>query len=104
MPGFIQRAGIAALDRGEGFLAHQVARARRGRDIVCERLAATGRVRFAPANGAFYLFFGIEGHADTRRLAMRVVEEAGVGLAPGSTFGAAGAGFMRLCFCAARSA
>jgi aspartate/methionine/tyrosine aminotransferase len=95
---FMQRAAVAALDRGESFVVHQVARARRGRDIVCAALAATGRCRFAPPQGAFYLFFAVEGETDTRRLALRLIDEARVGLAPGSAFGASGRGFLRLCF------
>jgi aspartate/methionine/tyrosine aminotransferase len=99
---FMQRAAVAALDRGEGFVAHMVERSRRGRAIACTALQATGRVRFAEPQGAFYLFFSIEGEADSRRLALRLVDEANVGLAPGTAFGAGGERFMRLCF--ARSA
>jgi len=95
---FLQRAGVAALDRGESFIAHQIARARQGRDIVTEGLAATGRVRFAPINGAFYLFFSVEGKPDVRRLGLEIVDAANVGLAPGTAFGKGGEGFMRLCF------
>ncbi len=95
---FMQRAAVAALDRGEDFVAHQIERARRGRDICCEALAATGRVRFAAPNGAFYLFFSVDGEPDSRRLALRLIDEANVGLAPGSAFGAGGERFMRLCF------
>jgi aspartate/methionine/tyrosine aminotransferase len=95
---FMQRAAIAALDRGESFVEHQVARARRGRDIVCRALGAVGRCRFAVPQGAFYLFFAVEGETDTRRLALRLIDEVGVGLAPGSAFGSSGRGFLRLCF------
>jgi aspartate/methionine/tyrosine aminotransferase len=99
---FMQRAAVAALGRGESFVTHMVERARRGRDIVCQGLSATGRVRFAEPQGAFYLFFSVEGEPDARRLALRLVDEANVGLAPGTAFGAGGERFMRLCF--ARSA
>jgi aspartate/methionine/tyrosine aminotransferase len=95
---FMQRAACAALERGEGFVAHQIARAAAGRDIVCAALAATGRCRFARPDGAFYLFFAVDGEADTKRLALRLVDEAGVGLAPGTAFGSGGEGFLRLCF------
>jgi aspartate/methionine/tyrosine aminotransferase len=95
---FMQRAAVAALDRGESFVAHQVARARRGRDIACRALGSVGRCRFAVPQGAFYLFFAVEGETDTRRLALRLIDEAGVGLAPGSAFGSSGRGFLRLCF------
>jgi aspartate/methionine/tyrosine aminotransferase len=95
---FMQRAAVAALDRGEGFVTHAVERARRGRDITCTALRATGRARFAEPQGAFYLFFSVDGEPDTRRLALRLVDDANVGLAPGTAFGSGGERFMRLCF------
>jgi aspartate/methionine/tyrosine aminotransferase len=95
---FMQRAATVALDEGDDFIALQVARARAGRDIVVSGLGATGRVRFAEPEGAFYLFFSVDGETDTRKLAFRLIEEANVGLAPGAAFGGAGAGFLRLCF------
>jgi aspartate/methionine/tyrosine aminotransferase len=95
---FMQRAATVALDEGDDFIALQVARARTGRDIVVSGLGATGRVRFAEPEGAFYLFFSVDGEIDTRKLAFRLIEEANVGLAPGAAFGDAGAGFLRLCF------
>ena len=95
---FMQRAACVALDEGDDFLRLQVERAHAGRDIVCAGLAATGRVRFAEPAGAFYLFFAVEGESDTRRLALRLVDEANVGVAPGASFGDAGAGYLRLCF------
>jgi aspartate/methionine/tyrosine aminotransferase len=94
----MQRAAVAALEHGESFVAHQVGRARRGRDIACGALANVGGCRFAVPQGAFYLFFAVEGETDTRRLALRLIDEARVGLAPGSAFGPSGRGFLRLCF------
>ena len=98
VPLFCQRGAVAALDEGEDFVAFQRQRAIASRTVLCERLGAFGRVRFAPPEGGFYLFLGIEGETDTRKLAFRLVDEAGVGLAPGTAFGPAGAPFMRLCF------
>jgi aspartate/methionine/tyrosine aminotransferase len=95
---FMQRAGVAALERGESFVAHQIARARRGRDIVATALRATGRCHFAEPAGAFYLFFTVEGVTDSRAMALRLIDEANVGLAPGTAFGAGGERFLRLCF------
>jgi aspartate/methionine/tyrosine aminotransferase len=95
---FMQRAACAALDRGESFALHQIARARAGRDIVCNALAATGRCRFAVPAGAFYLFFSVADETDSRQLALKLIDETAVGLAPGSAFGSGGEGFLRLCF------
>lgn len=95
---FLQRAGIVALEGGEAFVRHQIERARAGRDAVAGILSATGQVRLAVPAGAFYLFFGIEGITDTRRLGLTLVDEANVGLAPGTAFGPGGEAFLRLCF------
>jgi aspartate/methionine/tyrosine aminotransferase len=95
---FMQRAAVAALEGGEDFLAMQVARCRVGRDLVADALEASGRVRLHRPDGAFYLFFSIDGEPDVRSLGLRLVDEANVGIAPGTAFGAAGAGYMRLCF------
>ncbi len=93
-----QRAAAAAIELGEHFVSTQIARMRESRDILCAALAATGRVRFAVPRGSFYLFCAIEGMADSREAALRLVGEANVGVAPGSAFGAGGAPFLRLCF------
>jgi aspartate/methionine/tyrosine aminotransferase len=95
---FMQRAAVTAIERGESFATHLIGRARRGREICCDILARTGRCRFVPPQGAFYLFFSVEGATDTRRLVMRLIDEANVGLAPGTAFGAGGERFVRLCF------
>ena len=95
---FMQRAGIVALEQADDFVMQQVARARQSRDIACDILGRTGRCRFAIPQGAFYLFFAVDGETDTRKLVFKLIDEAGVGLAPGSAFGPGGEGFVRLCF------
>jgi aspartate/methionine/tyrosine aminotransferase len=95
---FMQRGAVAALDDGESFVREQIERARVGRETVCGGLKGSNRISFAWPDGAFYLFFRIEGVADTGKAALKLVDEANIGLAPGSAFGAGGAEFMRLCF------
>jgi aspartate/methionine/tyrosine aminotransferase len=95
---FMQRGALAALEEGEDFARLQVDRARRGRAVVCEALAGSNRVRFAWPEGAFYLFFMIDGAEDTRALSLRLVDEAGLGIAPGTAFGPGGVPFLRICF------
>lgn len=97
-PVFVQRAAIAALDHGDGFLAHQIERAAKGRDIVVGGLRATGKVQGPAPVGAFYYFFKVEGVTDSRAFAIRLVDEANVGLAPGTAFGAGAGAGLRLCF------
>jgi aspartate/methionine/tyrosine aminotransferase len=98
---FMQRAAAVALERGEGFVAHQIARARRGREIVAT-LAESGRVRLVPPAGAFYQLLSIDGEADSRPLCFRLIDEANIGMAPGTAFGPGAERHLRLCF--ARSA
>jgi aspartate/methionine/tyrosine aminotransferase len=95
---FLQRGAQAALTQGEDFIAAQKARAAKSREILAKALRATGRVDFAEPDGAFYLFARVEGEPDTRRLALRLVDEAGVGLAPGTAFGAGGEDYLRICY------
>lgn len=97
-PKFLQRGAVAALDQGDHFIEFQRDRATAAREIICQAMEATGRVRFTWPKGAFYLFFSVDGEPDTRQLGLRLVDEANVGLAPGDAFGTAGSGFMRLCF------
>ncbi|MEX6508362.1 pyridoxal phosphate-dependent aminotransferase [Jiella sp. M17.18] len=95
---FMQRGAIAAIEKGEAFVESQIARAHQARDIFTERLTATNRVSMTPPEGAFYAFFAVDGLEDTREAAFRIVDEARVGLAPGTAFGPAGPRFMRACF------
>ncbi len=95
---FMQRAAVAALERGESFVTHQLARVRESRDIICDALLKSGRCRFVAPAGAFYAFFAVEGENDSRQLAFRLIDEARIGLAPGTAFGPGGEAFVRLCF------
>lgn len=95
---FMQRAAIAALEDGEPFAREQIERARRGRDVVTRALAGLNGVRYVPPQGAFYAFFGIDGVGSSMDTALRLVDEANIGLAPGTAFGPGSEGCFRICF------
>ncbi len=95
---FLQRGALAAVEQGEPFVAEQVTRFRAGRDLVTQRLGGMRNVRLTRCDAAFYLMFQVEGEPDSYALAMRLVEEARVGLAPGMAFGAGAKDYLRLCF------
>ncbi len=95
---FMQRGAVTALDQGDSFIAEQVARAHKARDLVCKILLDNGRVRMSVPQGAFYAFFAVDGVSDTRAATFDIIDKANVGLAPGTAFGAGGAGHFRLCF------
>ncbi|MGH6944030.1 MAG: pyridoxal phosphate-dependent aminotransferase [Geminicoccaceae bacterium] len=102
--GFIQRAGVVAVQDGEPFVAEIVERYRRARNLVTLRLASMPRVVLPQPEAAFYAFFRVDGTEDTVAFARRLVLETGVGLAPGAAFGEAGEGHLRLCFAASQPA
>ncbi|MEE4010661.1 pyridoxal phosphate-dependent aminotransferase [Roseibium sp. FZY0029] len=98
VPAFSQWGAVAALTEGRDFLQQQVERARRGRACVLTGLQALNRVKVLPPDGAFYLFFSVEGVTDTRQFALDLVRQTGVGLAPGTAFGKGGECYLRLCY------
>ncbi len=99
-PTFAQKAAETALAEGEAELCAMLERLRRNRDRALAALRAMPRVRVAEPEGAFYLFPRIDGVADSFAFCVRLLEEARVGLAPGSAFGSGGEGAVRLCFAA----
>ena len=98
VPAPIQRAAIIALDDGEPFIDEQMARTDASRRILCDGLGEIGGVRFARPRASFYLFCAIDGHADGHELAIRLLKEARVGVAPGTAFGTGAEPFLRICF------
>ena len=98
VPTFTQRAAAIALRKGEAFLDEQKQLAYRNRDHLCNALLDTGKVQFAKPQGAFYLFFAVSGFQDSRKLALQLVDEANVGLAPGTGFYTKHSHFLRLCY------
>ena len=95
---FVQHAGAAALRDGDDYVHGLVERLRRRRDLVCQRLAGLSRVRIATPDAALYAFFALDGMTDSFQFCVDLVRKTGVGLAPGSAFGPAGRGYLRLCF------
>jgi len=101
-PPFVQRAGLAAITRGEPVIAHTVDRLRGARDYLVAELARTPGIATAVPAGAMYAFFRVDGVKDSLALCKRLVVQAGLGLAPGIAFGPEGEGFVRWCFAAAQ--
>ena len=97
-PGFVQRAGLAAVTQGEPIIERTLARFRRARDYLISELNTIEGIEAALPPGAMYAFFRVRGMKDSLAFCKRMVTEAGLGLAPGAAFGAEGEGFIRWCF------
>ena len=100
-PVFVQRAGVAALKQGEPLIARSLARFRAARDFLHSELNSIDGVTAALPAGTMYAFFRVDGVNDSFEYSKRLVRDVGLGLAPGSTFGPAGEGFLRWCFASA---
>ncbi len=95
---FMQKGAVVALDHGDDFIEMQVSRARQARDILCDALASTGKAQVIPPDGAFYLFFGLDGISDSMSAAFSMVDQANIGVAPGAAFGNGADSYFRICF------
>jgi len=98
-PTLSQIAGVAAFDAYDELDAN-VARYRSNRALVLDALPSIGLTRFAPADGAFYVYADVSDFTDdSLPWVRRVLAECGVALAPGLDFDTAnGSKFARMSF------
>lgn len=99
-PDFIQSGAIAALEHGEAEVAALRAELLAARDQVIAGLRDLPGIEAPAPDGGMYAFFRLEGRPDSFALARDLIEQAGLGLAPGSAFGETGRGWLRWCFAA----
>jgi aspartate/methionine/tyrosine aminotransferase len=101
VPPFVQRAGIAALTGPQEPVAAMVAEFRARRDLVVAGLEALPGVRCRTPHGAFYAFPNVgDVPLGAAELADRLLEEAGVALLTGASFGRAAEDHLRLSYAA----
>src|SRR6478752_1314876 len=99
VPTLSQHAALAAFD-GRDELDGHVRRYKTNRDLLMAGLPAAGLDRFAPAEGAFYLYCDVAHLTnDSREFCKRMLAETGVATTPGVDFDRArGAGTLRISF------
>jgi arginine:pyruvate transaminase len=96
VPGYIQDAGLFALQQGDAFEDRIGAPFRRRHNAVRKALARRG-VPFVPSGGAMYLMVdiratGLSGEA----FAHRLLDDHRIAVMPGESFGRAAAGHLRV--------
>ncbi|MEX0284410.1 MAG: pyridoxal phosphate-dependent aminotransferase [Paracoccaceae bacterium] len=95
--GFIQDAGLFALNQGPGLEAQISEPFRRRRDKALEALAQQNVVGYVPPDGAMYLMLDIRATGLTgEAFANALLDEHKVAVMPGESFGKAAAGFLRV--------
>ena len=97
-PVFVQRAALVALAQTEAITPRIVAHLRHCRDTLVPLLQAVPGVQVGRAPGGMYAFLRLVGQNDSLQLAKRLVQEAGLGLAPGVAFAPQAEGWLRWCF------
>lgn len=99
VPPFVQAAGMAALLGSQAHVETMVGEFGRRRAYLTAALNDIPGVTCAPPDGAFYAFPDIRSYG---RLSVEVadllLQRAGVAVLPGTCFGSAGEGFLRLSY------
>jgi aspartate aminotransferase len=91
-----QHAALAAITGPQQVVAQMRDAYRTRRDLALETLRGSGLRAFTP-QGAFYLWIDVGAAGlPSRELAMRLLDERNVAVAPGTAFGERGQGFVRI--------
>lgn len=94
-----QHAGIAALEGPQDQVGQMLDAFDQRRKAVVDGLNAISGITCVKPKGAFYAFPNVqETGFDTRDLQQRLLEEAGVALVAGTSFGALGEGYLRVSY------
>ncbi|MFA6450436.1 MAG: pyridoxal phosphate-dependent aminotransferase [bacterium] len=96
---FVQWAAIAALEDSKEDIARMVETYDKRRQFMLGELRGMGfRIPFEP-KGAFYILVNMKHiDSDSYRLALEILDKAGVAVTPGIDFGPGGEGFIRFSY------
>ena len=95
--GFVQSAGLFALELGEAFEARIAEPFRRRRGLVLDLVAAQQVVRAIPAQGAMYAMLDIRATGMSgEEFAFALLKAHQIAVMPGESFGQAAAGHIRV--------
>ena len=96
---FTQVAGVEAVTGDQSQVEEVVAEYQRRRDVLVAGLNQIPGVSCRTPQGAFYVFPNVSAFGKSSdQVAEYILEEAGVALLPGTSFGKYGEGYLRLCF------
>ena len=94
-----QKAACAALTGSQDAVAMMVERYRTRRDLMVDGLNSIPGISVTRPDGAFYLFVNVKGLGKpSREVALELLQKGRVMTVPGLGFGAAGEGYLRLCY------
>lgn len=91
----LQIAGIEVLDKGDGFVKVMLDKYAKRREIVRIKLNELGW-QFQVPQGAFYIWIEVPKGYTSKSLTEKLLDGAGVVVAPGSGYGEYGEGYIRI--------
>ncbi|MCP4142844.1 MAG: pyridoxal phosphate-dependent aminotransferase [Chloroflexi bacterium] len=96
---FTQDAGIEALTGDQAQITSVIAEYEKRRNIIVDGLNSLPGITCQKPQGAFYVFPNIRGLGKSSdKVANWILEEAGIALLPGTSFGEYGEGYLRLSY------
>lgn len=94
-----QMAAVTALNSPQDAVNHMVESYRTRRNLMVEGLNLIPGISAITPGGAFYLFVNVKGLGkSSQEIAMDLLQESGVMTVPGTGFGPAGEGYIRICY------
>ncbi|AMB99530.1 hypothetical protein AWM75_05750 [Aerococcus urinaehominis] len=101
VPSFIQESARLALEKAEPATEAMRAAYSRRRDLLSQGLAQIPGLRLTPSDGAFYAFVDISAYGlSSTDFVYQLIAQEHVALIPGSSFGQAGEGYVRISYAA----
>ncbi|EZH65522.1 hypothetical protein DH09_18035 [Bacillaceae bacterium JMAK1] len=98
-PGFAQQAALTLLKNGERAVTEMKESFQRRRVLLQSALEKAANLTVMEATGAIYLFVHVRhNESNIRDFALRLLDETGVACVPGTAFGNAGEGYLRLSY------
>ena len=104
VPPFIQKAGIEAIEGDQSLQKKMYEEYEIRRDLIVNGINSISGLSCVVPGGAFYVFVNIKKTGMTsEEFCDYVLEDSGVAMLPGTSFGQFGEGFIRICYAVGQS-
>ena len=99
VPPFIQKAGIEAIEGEQTSQKNMYVEYEKRRDLIINGINSIPELTCVAPGGAFYVFVNIKKTGMTSETFCEyMLEDSGVAMLPGTSFGQFGEGFIRICY------
>ncbi len=99
VPPFIQKAGIEAIEGEQTSQKNMYVEYEKRRDLIVNGINSIPELTCVAPGGAFYVFVNIKKTGMTSETFCEyMLEDSGVAMLPGTSFGQFGEGFIRICY------